>query len=113
MWVTGTPHTQRRFEADRRRVTDLRQIAFAMNLYQRQQTALPPSLAEPSIRQRLGTNAVTDPETGVPYQYRPLGQTKYQLCATFDAVSATEASFWNHPAGFGCFELDAGQRAPL
>jgi hypothetical protein len=111
--VAGTPGTQRQLEAERRRVNDLRQIAGAVFQYRAQNGAAPASLSEPLIRQRLGTKASSDPETKAPYEYRLTEGTKYQLCAGFSATATDAGSFWNHPAGRSCFELDATQTAPF
>ncbi len=113
LFVAGTPGAQRHIEADSRRVTDLRQIASAVFVYQAQNGSIPSSLSNPLIRRRLGANAATDPETGAPYEYRPRGAAKYQLCAAFRSASTDLASFWNHPAGRNCFDLDATQAAPF
>lgn len=109
--VAGTPGTQRLAQADRRRVDDLRQIATAIFYYHTQTGSVPASLND--IRTRLGTNAARDPETNLPYEYRPLGDTKYQLCAGFSSASQGGPSFWNHPAGPDCFDLNAAQAAPF
>ena len=113
LFVAGTPGVQRHIEADSRRVNDLRQIAGAVFMYRAQRGSIPPSLSDPLIRQRLGTNAGADPESSAPYEYRPGGEAKYQLCAVFRAESAAAPSFWNHPAGRACFDLDATQTAPF
>ena len=113
LFVAGTPGMQRQLEADNRRVNDLRQIAGAVFMYRAQRGSIPPSLSDPLIRQRLGSNAGVDPESSAPYEYRPGGETKYQLCAVFRAESAAAPSFWNHSAGRACFDLNATQTAPF
>lgn len=113
LFVAGTPGAQRQIEADSRRIADLRQIASAVFVYRSQNGSTPSSLRDPLIRQRLGVNAATDPQTGAPYEYRPRGEAKYQLCAAFRAASTDSVSFWNHPAGRTCFDLDATQAAPF
>lgn len=109
--VAGTPGTQRLAQADRRRVDDLRQIATTIFYYHTQTGSVPASLND--IRTRLGSNAARDPETNFPYEYRPLGDTKYQLCAGFSSASQSGPGFWNHPAGPDCFDLNAAQAAPF
>lgn len=111
--VAGTPGSQRQLEADRHRVNDLRQIANAVFSYRAQNGSLPASLNDPLIRQRLGMNKASDPVTNAPYEYRPLGDMNYQLCARFSSASVGEASFWNHPAGHTCFDINATQAAPF
>ena len=113
LFVAGTPRAQRQLEADVHRINDLRQIATTLFFHRAQNGSLPSSLSDPLIRQRLGTNSGRDPETNTPYEYRQLGPTKYELCGTFDAVAVSAASFWNHPAGRSCFELNATRNAPL
>jgi hypothetical protein len=110
-WVLGTPGRQRAIAADRQRIGDL--IAIAQNLHQNYQAQqenfqLPTSLEDDELR--------TDPLTNQPYEYQRLGESTFELCATFDTDSNTypfsnrprppEARQWEHPAGRHCFEFD-------
>ncbi len=119
--VAGTPSTQRRLEADAKRVQDLRTIAYAINGWhrraelQRLSTPLPASLNDLPGRGVVSSNIV-DPESKVPYVYRPKEGTEYELCATFSAAEESSqlrsTQFWSHGKGENCFTLDAS-RPPI
>lgn len=105
--VLGSPNRQRQLQADRSRLQDLH--AIARQLHDRFETAnrgeKPFSLPETLRRDWR------DPLTGEPYEYRPLDDERYQLCAEF-ALPTPEPvrnrdRFWQHPAGRHCFDLDA------
>lgn len=123
MGVAGTPSVQRRFEADRKRVGDLQNLASAVKLWhdQRQHgnsdAAIPATLAELGTQQR-GLR-LADPETNTPYEYRQQSGNRYELCATFVAEAAGDRytnaytpQFWNHGKGRTCFALDAVKPVP-
>lgn len=105
--VAGTPSQQRHFVADRTRVQDLRNIAFAVKNSYARNARIPATLAGLPIRRQ------TDPETNAAYEYRPKSAVDYDLCATFAAnVTSDASSFWNHTAGRNCFALDAPGQVP-
>jgi hypothetical protein len=116
--VAGTPSAQRRIEADRKRVEDLRNLGYAIKLYHDQDTkaAIPATLAD----LKRGPRA-SDPETGAAYEYHPKSGAGYEVCANFVAASSEEGSrvrygyqsnFWEHGRGRTCFSLDASKTAP-
>ena len=54
--------------------------------------------------------STVDPGSAEPYEYRPLDEDTYELCASFDGESPaprrrTPAGFWSHGVGRQCFEL--------
>ena len=116
--VAGTPGVQRRFEADRKRVADLRSLANGVKLwYDQKQRALPSTLAE--LGNIQGGLHLTDPETNAAYEYHPQPAGAYELCATFHAedaadryINAYTPHFWYHAAGRTCFALNAAQPVP-
>lgn len=102
--IAGTPSTQRGFEADNRRVQDLRSIAGTLA----SETTLPPSLVDMTER---------DPESRLPYEYTRKTDTVYELCGTFVAPSEDSGkpyanAFWRHPKGRTCFTLDKSRPVP-
>jgi hypothetical protein len=116
--IAGTPSAQRRIEADRKRVEDLRNLGYAIKLYHDQDasTAIPVKLAD-----LKGVPRAIDPETGAPYEYHPKPGAAYELCANFSAASSDEGSrvrygypsnFWEHGKGRSCFSLDASKTVP-
>ena len=116
--VAGTPSQQRRIEADRKRVDDLRQLGSAIKLWhdQARNAAIPATLAGLKSGSRT-----TDPETGAAYEYHPRQGTSFELCANFAAASGDEGSrarygyptnFWEHGKGRSCFLMDAAKTVP-
>lgn len=115
--VAGTPSAQRRLEADKRRIEDLRGIAFAAHAWQarhkREQKPpqLPNSLSD-LVGNGVTTNQIVDPETKVRYRYKVNSDTRYQLCANFNSEAESELGgnyFWEHGKGQTCFTLDASE----
>lgn len=116
--IAGTPSTQRRLEADAKRVEDLRRIANAINNWhsrsehQNPSTPLPASLNDLSVEGVIPSNTL-DPETKIPYVFRPETGTRYELCATFWAPNENNQllgnQFWDHGKGQTCFTLDASR----
>ncbi len=113
--VAGTPDERRQDKLDERRLTDLRAIVREMQTYvmrsegpqPRLKRGLPRTLDE--LQEAVtGTRlSLNDPDTGQPYEYKPLEWNTYQLCATFDRVRELHLRvFWNHPAGRHCFTID-------
>jgi len=108
----GSPARERALSLDQRRVSDLSQIATAINRQwatsPKGRFALPATLDKvPS----LGDVQTKDPVTSRPFEYAPTSGTTYKLCATFEAQSFTDVrssgQSWNHPAGHYCYALDA------
>ena len=114
MSVAGTPGRQRAVESDRRRVQDLRAIAYAVaGWHQRAKVAdstppLPPDLAALAGK-GINVSQSADPETRAPYEYQVQSGRTYTLCATFTAEEESDAvtQFWHHAAGRTCISLDA------
>lgn len=57
----------------------------------------------------IGINA-RDPGTMEVYEYRPLDDRRFELCAAFEretgqSPAAFAAGFWSHGAGRRCFQL--------
>ena len=104
--VAGSPATQRRIEADHRRVEDLRSIARAVHFAQPR----PASLEELVASQRIQPGFTLDPETRKPYEYRVKSGSVYELCANFSAAEEPGrypiSQFWHHGPGRTCFTLD-------
>jgi len=103
---------QRDLRTDEQRSNDLNRIASTIDLWYARDKKLPSDLTAISIYQP-GLR-VRDPITQAAYEYKPTGDTQYDLCATF-AAGVTTASlgrypvstFNSHSAGRQCFSLDA------
>ncbi|MDH3270537.1 MAG: hypothetical protein OEN56_04350 [Gemmatimonadota bacterium] len=106
---------ERARRVDDRRVSDLKGIAAATNLYWTRHAALPASIAD--LTSEPGVRIVTlDPARLVPYEYRPLDSLRYELCAVFERESGAtsldpDTNLWAHGSGRHCFRLD-GERTP-
>jgi hypothetical protein len=116
--VAGTPSAQRRIEADRKRVEDLRNLGYAIKLRHDQD---PSAVIPVTLANLKGSPRTTDPETGAAYEYHPKSGAAYDLCANFVAASSDEGSqvrygyqsnFWEHGKGRSCFALDASKPVP-
>jgi hypothetical protein len=101
----GSPRAQRLINADRSRLEDLNQISVAINAHHSPDRKLPQTLAEAS-----NTNPgvrLADPETGAAYEYRPLDERRFELCAVFATSNRGRANRWPqervHSAGRQCF----------
>lgn len=123
MGMAGMPSTQRQLEADRRRVQDLRAIAWVVYSWH-QRTAwnrpglnetnpLPSGLAE-LIGKGITAQQTLDPVKKTPYEYRVRTGAVYEVCATFsgpeEADQIPRSQFWNHGKGHTCFTLNAAQQ---
>lgn len=123
-WAGETPQQARRQEADRQRISDLQEIAAAVDRYYAAKSVLPVSIDQLAGFSGSFLTAVRDPQTQRPYEYRAMDSASYELCATFDAAAtSTDPNgddtgsrtpiFWRHPAGHYCYTLvpDGAARA--
>jgi hypothetical protein len=108
--LLGSPADERVRRLDERRVQDLSATARAVDLYWTRHSRLPSSLDE--LRTQTGADiTIADPATSDGYEFRPLRDARYELCATFEGESRDSerggAGFWSHRAGRQCFQRDA------
>lgn len=104
--VLGPPREHRARRMDERRVDDLTSLGRATDLYWSRHGKLPANLGD--LAPEPGWDLATqDPETQQLYEYRVLGDDRYELCARFQQPSARPSpTFWSHPAGRHCFALE-------
>ena len=116
----GSPAQQRLSASDDRRSEDLEAIAMVIRsrwtaARGEEAPTLPQSIKELPESAAL---RLTDPISGEPYRYTPLGGARYELCARFQAdtthlpVQGRRSLFRVHPAGNYCFVLDAPASLP-
>lgn len=121
-FIIGSPVSERARKFDDRRVEDLRSISTEISniVYEGgihpvspTGTPIPPTKALPKTLEQVRIEAlyatpnIVDPETGVPYEYRILGATKYELCAEFSFPREMQYDIaWNHAEGNQCFTID-------
>jgi hypothetical protein len=110
IFVQGTPGTLREYAADRQRIRQLHEMARMLH-----NKKLMTGEALPAAGPLAGQPG--DPETGAPYEYRPLEGTRYELCAVFARKTRRPANatadMWDHPAGRHCYTMDAKEEPPI
>jgi len=119
MITIGSPGTERLRRFDAQRASDIKLISeeifnISAGANWRNPGAtlvvkqpLPKTLPELATAARMRRPRINDPATGKPYEYQPLGDSRFQICATFDLPRDEVADVvWNHPAGRYCFEFD-------
>ncbi|MBU1015245.1 hypothetical protein KKI17_02305 [Patescibacteria group bacterium] len=116
VFLMGSPGTQRAMRMDLQRVSHLQQISYALEQYWVTRGELPETLGK--LRgEGYYIDAVVDPQTGEPYEYRVLGEEQYELCAVFELdseylqderiVSEPFSDFsWEHGSGPTCFQKE-------
>jgi len=110
--ISGSPSERRLERLDERRVSDLKQLSWAVDAYRDQRGDLPDDLMELVDGRRLSQLPV-DPVTRLPYAYQPLPPDRYRLCAIFELASEAtdQEQFWAHPGGQHCYEFEVAERA--
>ncbi|MDP3727137.1 MAG: DUF5671 domain-containing protein [bacterium] len=80
--LAGSPFAERMRRFDERRVGDLQTIQWQVINYWQKKDRLPDTIDQ--LRDDIsGFIPPGDPETGMPYEYRPLSSLQFELCATF------------------------------
>lgn len=118
-WFSDSPFDKRSIKIDQERVQDLGNIQSAIYEDWRATGFLPTSLEEISDPW-FSEDTFYDPITGEMYEYNVLGESIFELCATFDMESSDHfgdyyyprpypggdalSNNWNHTAGMNCFE---------
>lgn len=111
--TVGLPGTERGRRFDEQRVSDLRQIAAAVDLYYSKNGHLPTSLndlVKPEVARLYYIRSIVDPETSQPYDFLTKNKSEYQLCAKFnysniEKLSTQDKKVWEHSEGYKCFDL--------
>lgn len=120
IYLSGSPAAQRLMRFDERRITDLQRIAGEVNEYWRVNKEFPASLDHLDSA-GFGSVLAIDPATGEPYEYRPLDEDNYELCAVFqtdssqvgyDSGQSSLNRFWEHGVGRTCFSFEKETHAP-
>jgi len=120
-FLIGSPMKQRLIKLDERRVNDLQYIQNQIVNYWQNKERLPRNLNE--LKDDItGVSVPVDPETGLAYEYKVLGNLKFSLCADFDTKSSDFAGYpkyrysvpapeymfknatWDHEVDDTCFE---------
>jgi hypothetical protein len=121
LWLGGSPSQERTRRLDAARVSDLQNIANAIDQYFNTQDTLPSDLEMLTLsRETYFVGSITDPESGAPYEYVVRGTDTYDLCASFTTDNREEAGvvprepyptwesrFWEHGPEHTCFAITA------
>jgi len=92
LYLSGSPGKERDRQFDARRLSDLQQIASAVDSYYSRNNSLPPDLdvlTSTDGREGYLIGNFRDPRSDRGYEYEPLGEADFQLCAVFDLPSET------------------------
>ncbi len=108
--LVGSPAEGRLQQLDSARIENLKGIMVGMDSFWSRNERLPASLEELMTDPRVEVRT-RDPGSAEPYDFAPLDEDTYELCATFDLQSPeparpSSADFWRHGVGRQCFELD-------
>lgn len=118
LWLAGAPAAVRRQTLDQRRVRELSEISNALQHHYRVHRALPLQLHTLDTSNMPGAEHWNDPVTGVPYDYRVVDSTRYELCATFETADSLGPwgdkphRFWKHGVGKQCFTFEVTKYSP-
>lgn len=109
--IMGSPTTARNRRFDDTRINNLTSIQWQLTNYWQQKNRLPETLAE--LNDPIsGFETPTDPETNLPYEYTPVSENGFELCATFttnsndttrDISMPLGKTNWSHGTGHQCF----------
>ncbi|MFC4348832.1 hypothetical protein ACFO5Q_13345 [Kordiimonas lipolytica] len=119
--LVRSPSEMKLVKMDQKRVQHLQQLAQSVRVFYRGEKALPETLVALKERDdRVKLSA--DPVSGRSYQYHSIGETSFELCATF-SLSTLEGDRpmygliydvdWRHPAGDYCFKIDIDSQNDL
>lgn len=112
--IVGTPGYQRSQRFDEDRIYDLKDIVRYARTYYEEKGALPANFDE--LANFIGAKNLTrDPETKVPYEYKVLAPTSFELCANFKTKPEGASQFswdpeWKYAPGRTCFTRKAEGR---
>ena len=110
--LLDSPAQERLGRLDERRMSDLREIANAVDIYWTREGILPNSLDDLADEEGYFAELV-DPVTGASYEYRVVDEDSFELCATFDTEDAASdhdlyfKGLWHSGIGRQCFTLTA------
>lgn len=114
--TVGSPFAERLRRFDEQRIQNLQEIQWQVINYWQKKAKLPEKL-EDLDDNISGFSAPRDPKSGSAYEYRVLGNLKFELCAIFETEEKTQPAIgtkplglepgtqnWTHGAERTCFE---------
>ena len=115
-FIIGSPANERLRKYDERRISDLQNISYAVNLYWQNSNNLPENLELLLNNNFYYINSLNDPASKELYEYRILEERKYELCANFETDSSlsqdrsipkpVSQEKWDYVAGRNCFQRE-------
>ncbi len=103
-FLGDSPKEARARRLDDRRVQDLWNVQSAVESYWGLKQELPESLEQAA---EFYSSIPSDPESGIPYEYRVTSKTDYELCATFtNPVDAYGGIGRSYPIAEGVYVRD-------
>lgn len=123
-FIVGSPQEARLRQFDEQRIQDLQVLQSYIVTFWQGKNQLPERLGDLNDELR-GITVLTDPETGIPYEYMVRGDLSFTLCAEFalPGIESARAKItpaaireplpirgggieqnWEHGAGKTCFE---------
>lgn len=85
-FLIGSPSESRNRIEDSTRESDLSSIQYNITNFWQQKSRLPNNLEE-LVDPLTLVSLPVDPDTGLAYEYKVLGENKFELCATFETSS--------------------------
>lgn len=110
--VIGSPSNIRQQHLDDVRSQDLQNIVTTLRFYRTRHGAFPDGLEQMRADGFVPFARFRDAESGMPYEYKLVDSTSYELCAQFSTVADSagppfrNSMFWMHPRGRHCFSVN-------
>lgn len=104
LYLAGSPAEARLRRQDGRRETLLSSASNGVQQYYRKEGHLPPTLDAAGAYWSADSLGGRDPVSGLPFDYRVVNDSTYELCASFARATEGDPSVhWAHPEGRYCF----------
>ncbi len=110
IYLAGSPGQQRQERLDALRASHLQRIFHQVNDHWQQKGSLPGSLEDLLLSREL-----EDPDTEIPYEYRIIDDSKFELCAVFTTDTrevyeqpglSGSPNVRHHGVGHTCFQFE-------
>jgi len=113
--LIDSPWRAREIREDEEKVSELREISWAIDDFYSRNSSLPRNLEMLIEESRIRAEVLHDPVTDEEYEFEILDLHSYQLCATFTRATSDihddyyyfdDNAEWDHTAGRTCFEIE-------
>jgi hypothetical protein len=120
IWVAGSPASARKERADDLRLGRLSELHYQLEHHVREHGELPRSLRELEGDFTPRYDPRRDPLTRKPFEYRKLGERRYEVCAVFASASDEDDPRYGdftldsrHGEGRHCFTRQVRREGPF